>query len=264
VLNAIIVEGTLIFGPEEDSTHERYFDANYIYINGGRMEVGTEEFPYTSRLTITMHGELSDPYIPLYGNKCIGLRNGILDMQGVKREPTWTVLETTAEANSTQITLRQAVDWQVGEEIAIASTNFEGRDSERRTITAIDRTNPDKPVLTLNEKLTHRHFAATETYGASEIDMRAEVGLLTRNVKFRGDPETSGPNQYGAIIFMHSLGDDSLIARLAYTEFTETGQAFKVGRYTIHFHLIGAVHKSYAKGLSIHQTYNRAITLHGV
>mmetsp|Transcript_41642 Transcript_41642/g.63596 ORF Transcript_41642/g.63596 Transcript_41642/m.63596 type:complete len:95 (+) Transcript_41642:5298-5582(+) len=93
--------------------------------------------------------------------------------------------------------------------------------------------------------------------------MRAEVGLLTRTVKFRGDPETSGKNQYGAIIFMHSLGDDSLIARLGYTEFYETGQAFKIGRYTIHFHLIGNVHKSYAIGNAVHQTYNRAFTIHG-
>jgi len=93
--------------------------------------------------------------------------------------------------------------------------------------------------------------------------MRAEVGLLTRNVKFRGDPETSLQNKYGATIFLHSEGDDSLIARLEYIELTDVGQAFKVGRYAVHFHMIGAVHKSYCRGFSTHQGFNRAFTMHG-
>lgn len=100
-------------------------------------------------------------------------------------------------------------------------------------------------------------------YGDDFIDMRAEVGLLTRNVKFRGDPETSLANQYGATIFLHSEGDDSLVARLEYIELTDVGQAFKVGRYAVHFHMIGAVHKSYCKGFGTHQGFNRAFTLHG-
>jgi hypothetical protein len=57
------------------------------------MELGTAEFPYTSRLTVTMHSTISDPYIPIYGNKCIGLRYGTLDMHGVPKIPTWTVME---------------------------------------------------------------------------------------------------------------------------------------------------------------------------
>lgn len=100
-------------------------------------------------------------------------------------------------------------------------------------------------------------------YGNDFIDMRAEVGLLTRNVKYRGDPENSLPNQYGATIFLHSEGDDSLVARLEYIELTDVGQAFKVGRYAVHFHMIGAVHKSYCKGFGTHQGFNRAFTLHG-
>jgi len=93
--------------------------------------------------------------------------------------------------------------------------------------------------------------------------MRAEVGLLSRNVRYRGDPETSATNQYGATIFLHSNGDDSLTARLEYIECTDVGQGFKVGRYAIHFHMIGAVHNSYAKGVAVHQGYNRAFTIHG-
>ena len=51
VLNAVIVEGALIFPPNEnDPSHLRTFDAHYIMLNHGYMEVGTEDFPYTSKL----------------------------------------------------------------------------------------------------------------------------------------------------------------------------------------------------------------------
>jgi len=64
--------------------------------------------------------------------------------------------------------------------------------------------------LTLDKKLDFEHFAAVETYGDRFIDMRAEVGLLTRNVKFQGAAHDTEADQYGAIIFMHSMGDESL------------------------------------------------------
>lgn len=75
--------------------------------------------------------------------------------------------------------------------------------------------------------------------------MRAEVGMLSRNVVYRGDPEDSLETEYGAAIFMHSPGDDSLTFRASDVEFRNVGQAFKLGRYALHMHLIGAVHTSY-------------------
>jgi hypothetical protein len=94
--------------------------------------------------------------------------------------------------------------------------------------------------------------------------MRAEVGLLTRNVKYQGDPETSPKNQYGAHIMLHYPADESCIGRILYVELFNVGQAFKLGRYPIHFHIIGTVSKSMVKGNAIHQTYNRAVTIHNV
>ena len=41
------------------------------------------------------------------------------------------------------------------------------------------------------------------------------------------------------------------------------GQAFRLGRYPIHWHLMGDVHNaSYVRGCAIHQTFNRAVTIH--
>jgi hypothetical protein len=175
-------------------------------------------------------------------------------------------MEVTADKGSKSITLKEKVDWKAGEFIAIASTTFSGRNAEKREIKSIDNSNPDKPIVTFEEALLYKHFAGVEKVGTKgdSIEMRAEVGLLTRNIKYRGDPLTSAKNQYGAHIMIHSPGDESSIGRIEHVELTDVGQAFKLGRYPLHFHMIGTVHKSYVRGNAIHQTYNRAITIHGV
>lgn len=59
---------------------------------------------------------------------------------------------------------------------------------------AIDITNPNKPVITIDKPFVYKHFAMTQTYGNETIDMRAEVALLSRNVVVRGDPTSSALN----------------------------------------------------------------------
>ena len=156
----------------------------------------------------------------------------------------------------------ETLDWQVGEEIVIASTNFSGRDAEQRTITSITNTDTN-PVITFDEPLVFKHYAGIQYFGDDFIEMRAEVGLLTRNVKYQGD-ETSPENQYGAVIIMHSPGDETTAARIDSIELTNVGQAFILGSYPIHFHMIGTVHSSYVRNNAIHHTFNRAVTIHGV
>lgn len=263
-INHITVQGSLIFAPnEDDDQHQRSLDANIIIVYGGYFEAGTEEFPYTSKLTITMHGKKNDPTLPIYGQKVIGVRYGTLEMHGVPRTPTWTQMSASSSAGATQIQLKESVDWQVGEYIVIASSDFEGRNAEKRQITSVFN-DGELTIVGFETPLEHGHFGLEETYGDKTIDMRCEVGLLTRNLVYRGDPETSNDNQFGAHIMLHSPGNESLIGKIEYCEFTDVGQAFQLGRYPIHFHMIGTIHNSYAKGNAIHQTYNRAITLHGI
>ena len=42
------------------------------------------------------------------------------------------------------------------------------------------------------------------------------------------------------------------------------GQSFRLGRYPIHFHMIGIVDESYVRNCAVHHTFNRAYTIHGV
>ena len=97
LLKAIIVDGgSLIFPPNEtDPSHHRKIHARYIFVaNGGLFEAGTEEFPYTSKLTITMYGQKYDPSLPIYGKKSIGIRYSTLEMHG-KPKVSQSTLEST-------------------------------------------------------------------------------------------------------------------------------------------------------------------------
>jgi G8 domain len=111
ILSAVVVEGALIFPSHEDPNHLRTFDAHYVMVRGGTFEAGTEQFPYTSKLQITMYSKRFDPELPIFGNKVIAMYNGVLDLHGVPRNPTWTMLDTTSDIGSTTLTLVRDVDW---------------------------------------------------------------------------------------------------------------------------------------------------------
>lgn len=127
LLNAIIVEGSIIFLPDADPNHHREFHANIVIVQGGLWEAGTEDHPYTSKLTITMYGDEYSPSLPTFGNKIIGVHKGTLHMFGNQRTPTWTSLSQTADVGADTIHLMEEVDWVAGEHIAIASTSFNSR-----------------------------------------------------------------------------------------------------------------------------------------
>jgi cell migration-inducing and hyaluronan-binding protein len=122
------------------------------------------------------------PEVPLFGNSVIGARYGTIDIHGQKRTPTWIDLETTAPAGSSSIALNGPVDWKVGEQIVLASTSYELDEAEVRMIDAVGGT-AAKPVLTLDAPLAYAHYAGIEScVDPSNVELRGEVGLLTRNI----------------------------------------------------------------------------------
>ena len=74
-----------------------------------------------------------------------------------------------------------------------------------------------------------------------------------------------GSSQFGGMILVHAPEKDTHAAeaRLSYIEVTFAGQAFRLGRYPVHFHLNGDMSTSYVRGLGIHHTFNRAVNVHG-
>lgn len=256
-LQHLLIYGCLIFNDQTDLT----LQAETIVVTG-LLQIGNETNPYSHQATITLNGTVNS-----YTNIGIGSKNlvvtsgGALSLHGKKHQIAWTLLNKTAAIGDTTIQLTQGTLWDVGDEIVIASTDYDMNQAERRTIvTRIDGYN-----FVLNRALSYSHYAATEYYTKSDgtivaFDQRAEVGLLTHNILIQGD-DTSDTLMYGGhTVFMQS----SQYIRMDNVEFKRMGQAGFLGRYPVHFHMFGNASSSYVTKLSIHDTYQRALVFHGV
>jgi hypothetical protein len=100
MLSLVNVEGSLIFDP----AYARSFNAEFVLVKNGYLEIGTEEAPFCGpeSLTITMSGsEFGGSTLPVFGNKVLAVHGGVLEMHGCPRDLAWTMLSETAEAGAT-------------------------------------------------------------------------------------------------------------------------------------------------------------------
>ncbi|XP_040210575.1 fibrocystin-L-like [Rana temporaria] len=293
VLKMLLIQGgTLVF----DEANIELRAENILITDNGVMQVGTEAAPFQHKAIITLHGHIRSPELPLYGAKTLAVRQGTLDLHGIPVPVTWTYLAQTAEAGSSTLFLQQSVTWKAGDEIVIASTGDRNSQMQNEKMT-IQSVSADGKNLTLSQPLVYQHLGISVTLPDGTVfEARAEVGLLTRNIVVRGFTntewsdtipacpdgfdtgefatqtcfqgrfgETIGSDQFGGCIMFHAPEPDKLqsIGRIEYVEVFNAGQAFRLGRYPIHWHLMGDVqYKSYVRGCGIHQTYNRAVTIH--
>ncbi|XP_041074724.1 cell surface hyaluronidase-like [Polyodon spathula] len=108
------------------------------------------------------------------------------------------------------------------------------------------------------------------------VDMRAEVGLLNRNIMIKSEMEASCYGQNHCDIFNYdTFGGHIKIQRhfksfhMSGVELTVLGQQV-LGSYPVRFHLAGDMdHKggsdppTYLENLSIHHCFSRCVTVHG-
>ena len=199
----------------------------------------------------------------------LGVRQGDLDLHGRPRIRTWTRLAVTAVVNSSILQLQEPVDWVAGDQIVIAATGKDGNETEENEVVSVSA---NGLTLTLMHKLNYNHLGVTEIFeGGHFIEMRAEVGLLSHNVIVEGSrlenangTEGLGEEAYGSQIMIHRIGPYPTPIRIEHTEVRYAGQAFRLGRYAIHFHLTGTMNGSYVRNCAIHHSNNRALTAHGV
>lgn len=177
---------------------------------------------------------------------------------------SWTQINKTANAGDATLTLDAATGWEIGDKIAIAATSFDTDEAEERTIVAISS---DGQTITLDQPLEHEHFGEVETHGNGksgadfqswDMDMRAEVALLSRNVTIQGDAD-SAEDGYGG----HTMVMDGASMHIDGAELTQMGQEGEVGRYALHWHMLGDASGQYITNTSIHGTYNKGMTIHG-
>ena len=114
-LNLIIVQGNLIFDYTQPYLN---LQAQKIFVFGGALVVAgpaAAAYPVGSRANITLLGPPTSLELPIYGTKCIGLRDGLVQLYGQPKLPLYTVLNATADVGKTSITVvGQLTSWQVG------------------------------------------------------------------------------------------------------------------------------------------------------
>src|SRR5688572_2599956 len=215
----------------------------------GELSIGSEASPHTRNATITLTDNVKgEDVMAGMGDRGIMLSGGTLNLHGSTTN-TWSKLAATANAGATSIQVLDARGWKVGDEIVLASTDYDPRQAERRTIAAI-RGN----TITLDKSLAYMHFGKI-TFG---VDERGEVGLLTRNIKLQASADAE-QSFYGGHVM--AMGASRMFVEGV--EFNRMGQNLTLARYPIHWHLIGDAKGQYIKNASLHDTYNRCVTVHG-
>ena len=265
-LGGVIVEGDLIFSEKFKDTNNNGaldFTADWLLVRkGGYLEVGTAQNPYAVDTTITLDGAdqnvmgmgMGGRFIIAAGKADDGTESTI-SMHGVdSRKVSWTQLSDNVRKGDTVISLSQKVNWEVGDEIVVAPSGFDATEAERRTITAV---NGNK--ITLNAALEHDHFGKIDTVDGKRLDMRAEVGLLSRNIDIQG-AEDSMKSEFGA----HMMFMQGSSVKISGVEIRRGGQIGKGARYPIHWHKGGDHEGDYVKDSSIYDSFQRGIVTHGV
>src|SRR5215472_12532726 len=248
-LNGLTIEGKLSFADNKDLE----LTTEWIMVHG-ELEIGTEAKPHTRKATITFTDNVKDEDMSGIGgtndrsDRGMMLMGGTLNLHG-NRTNSWTKLSKTAEADSNSIEVLNAAEWRVGDEIVLASTDFDPRQAERRTIAALSGNR-----ITLDKKLDYMHFGKI----TFDVDERGEVGMLSRNIVIQASPDADTTLFGGHIMAMN--GSKMFVEGV---ELKRMGQNMHLARYPIHWHLIGDAQGQYIKNSAIHDTYSRCVTVHG-
>ncbi|MBZ5580366.1 MAG: transmembrane domain-containing protein [Acidobacteriia bacterium] len=248
-LRSLTINGKLSFADKKDLE----LTTEWIMVHG-ELEIGTEARPHTRKATITLTDNVKDEDMSGMGgtndrsDRGIMLMGGTLNLHG-NRTNSWTKLSKTAEAGSNSIEVLNAAGWRAGDEIVLASTDFDPHQAERRTVSAI-RGN----TITLDKKLDYMHFGKI----TFDVDERGEVGMLSRNIVIQASPDADQTLFGGHIMAMN--GSKMFVEGV---ELNRMGQNMHLARYPIHWHLIGDAQGQYIKNSAIHDTYSRCVTVHG-
>jgi cell migration-inducing and hyaluronan-binding protein len=251
-LGGVTIDGRLSFADNKDLE----LTTEWIMLHG-ELEIGTEARPHTRKATITLTDNVKgeDIGVPPASvaservDRGIMIMGGTLNLHGDQKH-TWTKLANTATAGSTSIQVLDASGWRAGDEVVLASTDFDPRQAERRTIAAI-RGN----TITLDKKLDYMHFGKI----TFDVDERGEVAMLTRNIVLQASADAAEPPFFGGHVM--AMGASKMFVEGV--EFNRMGQNMTLARYPIHWHLVGDAQGQYIKNSALHDTYNRCVTVHG-
>lgn len=299
-LDTLLVDGGVTFVDGAP----RNVEANLILVNG-LLEVGTAAVPFTSEamIDLTDDAACTDAYVvsgcsvnavsesntdmrwmPTMRHRLIHVAGGTIDLHGEARENWKFLFDGPYASDETTVTVFDGNEWSIGDQVAIASTDFDQHQAQQTSITDINpkASTPNKYELELADGLSAQRWAGsvgTPQPGLPTPFEHAEVGNLTHNIKvFASTPGASyitndclaeiapgAMHHDGAeIMMMLGSGDDPTpVARLEYVEIYNGGKYGQLAQYPVHFHEVGSTPESYIRGVSVYDSANRAIVVHG-
>ncbi len=176
-----------------------------------------------------------------------------MELHGSPLVRPWVKLGANCRPGDSKIIASEDLsDWRVGDEIIVtasektrnmASYRNEDVSTEERIVKSVDG-----KTITLNKPLKFEHFG--------EGEFRSEVANLSRNVVV----ESADPDGVRGHTMYHRYSKGGI----SYARFAHLGKEGVLGRYAIHFHLVGSTMRGSAVvGASIVDSHNRWITIHG-
>ncbi len=192
---------------------------------------------------------------------------GRMDIHGAPMEHTWVKLTRTADAGANRLFLdRRVEDWRVGDRVLITGSGRQefsaGRAaahvnelpaSEVNTIQRLSAYGSRKifgspQLLELSDPIHRSHTGGEE--------FSVEVANLSRNVVIES-ANPDGPRG-------HTMYHRSSTGSISYAELRHLGKRGVLGKYPIHFHLVGdTMRGSSIVGVSVWDSHNRWVTIHG-
>lgn len=185
---------------------------------------------------------------------------GKMDFHGAPMNRTWVRLGATVKKGDDTVTLADAVTgWKVGDRVIVTATQRDEHggsarpsDGKRRQRRVFTEERIIKSIagtqLSLDRPLAHEH--------KGDGEFRGEVAVLSRNVVIESADPAKGRG--------HTMYHRYSAGSISYSEFRHLGKEGILGRYSIHFHLVGdSMRGSFLVGNSVWDSANRWITIHG-
>uniref|UniRef100_A0AAX7V7N2 hyaluronoglucosaminidase n=1 Tax=Astatotilapia calliptera TaxID=8154 RepID=A0AAX7V7N2_ASTCA len=160
--------------------------------------------------------------------------------------------------------------WGPGDRVVVASTDYSMHQAEEFTLLPCPTCASNQLKVRGKAKFIHM---GEEVDG---VDMRAEVGLLSRNILLRGEMEPSCYGNEACKFFNFDTFGGHLkvehgfrAVHISGMELQHMGQQ-TMGHYPVHFHMNGDVDErggydppTSVSDLSIHHSFSRCVTIHG-
>jgi parallel beta-helix repeat protein len=276
-ISLLIVEGSLVF--DHCWSGRELAAASILVINDGVLQIGSSvlEFPHPATIRLIKWPDNLNPDIPngpwsdeiksaLLDRGLVVADGGTLRLYGKDHGEVWTRLDATAAVDDLTITMADPIlDLESGDEIVIASTDFDQNQAEVRTVDGAGNF----------DALDHMHYGVVQNFDFDtvdtwkwDVDERAEVGLLSRNIKVIG-MEGSSTFDHGHVFFYRTSTPTYEASppriEISWVEFNDLGIGGVMGRYPVHFHMIGDLDPAptlFIENSSVRDSHNRGIAVH--